>query len=356
MGETWAGLRGEIEHCLAEGDSVPHSSASCYPEALGESSFGTIAGGDELPPSGFVTKISSAGAPIWASPIVTEIGGYPYNPVEEGLSIVVDGSNNVVVAAACTQPAHVGQVAVSPPPIVHAGAWNYLCMFSLDPLGQPRWGRAFTADWGFGSPRPKLVAGPDGNVYVAGGAGYKMDLGAGPMPTPGSEAAYVLALGSNGDVLWSRVFGGSIAGIGSLGIDAKGRLVALIIAGGDVVVAGKAIGGDAYTRRSVLVWLDPDGTVLSRRILPLHEWMDTLAVGPRGIAMLGTQDGNDYAPTLVAQCEADGANCKVDGFGEAWDLFRDVAWHPDGDIVAAGTFTRDGTGEHFAAVGKFRFE
>ncbi|GMV12832.1 MAG: hypothetical protein AMXMBFR56_10560 [Polyangiaceae bacterium] len=326
--------------------------------ALGVASFGTNVGGEEVPPSGYVVALSVSGKPIWKQLIVNATGGYPFNPVNTGFDIAVDASGNVFVAAACFDAAKVGQIETSPPPIPHPGAWPYLCLFALDPQGAPRWGRAFTADWTFGTPRPKLVVGPNGHLYVAGHANNQMDLGSGITPTPGMNAAYVLALDAEGEVRWSRVFGGTIADGGSLAIDPTGRLVATVIGGGDVVIEGEALGGGAYVERSVLVWLDTDGAVLSRRVMSSSILFDTVAAGSHGLALSGTVGKDTYAPTPVAHCRADGTACRIADLGETWDLYRGMAWHPDGDFVAGGSYFREGNSvvDELSAVGKFRFE
>lgn len=326
--------------------------------ALGQSKFGAIVAGKQVPPSGFLVKVAPNGTAAWSASIENSTGAYPYNPLELGLSVVTDVGDGIIVAASCYADAHVGSVAVSPPPIVHPAVWGYLCLFSLDGEGKPRWGRSFTSDGSHASPRRKVAIGPDGNIYIAGRVNDQMDLGDGPVPTPGQHAVYVLSLSPTGNVLWSRAFGGKMVESASLGVDASGRIVLLFVGGGDVSIDGTMVGGGEYVPRSVLVWLDSNGTVLRRRSFSSHQRFDTLSVGEHGIAMLGAPDGDMYRPTLLGVCNADATTCKVGDFGESWTLYHDLVWHSDGDVVVGGTLIREtaSVSEMFASVGKFHFE
>ncbi len=304
---------------------------------------------------GFVSKLSPSGHPIWEARILPrepawDLFGY-------GMGVVPTSSGGAVVALQCSFDSEVDDVVVEiPEPPTIVGRW--LHVYALDAQGHALWGRRMTSLFSIGGRRPALAADTSGNVYFAVESQFNVDLGEGPIPFASEFAVTVASLGPAGDLGWYRSFGGSSTRVGSIAVAPDGNIVLLMTVGGDADLGGVTLGGGPYALRSVLVWLDPEGNVLRRHPFAPDTRLDALAVGPQGLILLGNHSGNDYGQTLVVQCNSDASQCMKGDLGESWKFYRAVAWHPDGDLVPAGTLEQETSNEldEYAAIGKVHFE
>lgn len=82
-----------------------------------------------------------------------------------------------------------------------------MLLVSVDPAGEVRWAQSFG---GAGQDGARgLAVAPDGTIYAAGWFEGTVDFGDGERLAVGGKDAVVLALNPNGELLWSRVYGGA---------------------------------------------------------------------------------------------------------------------------------------------------
>lgn len=227
-------------------------------------------GGTSLTSSGiadaFVVKYSPAGNLIWAK----RLGGAGH---ETAMTIAVDGSDNVVMAATFGPNADFGGITLNPAggtdialvklsgttgatvwakgfggaasdtpyclavdrsgEIVitgHAGGpinlggglmgdrGGFVAKYSTD--GIHRWSKALAVTYGGGITTDPAT----GNVIVSGGFSGTCDLGGGPLTTIDNGGSFLVAYSPSGQWLWNKAYGGSGDGGACVSVDGNGNL------------------------------------------------------------------------------------------------------------------------------------
>lgn len=202
-------------------------------------------------------------------------------------------------------------------------------LMKVDATGAVQWRKTYggTSDELLWSLRPTSDGG-----YILAGRTYSFGVAAGA-----EHSAFLLKVDAQGNLLWSRVYGGSWRG--------GGESIARLPDGGYIVVGEATLSKD----EDVLVLrLDPDGNVLWWRVLRGLDYETARAVQP-------TSDGGfimvvyvkaTSAKYLVVKLGADGTVAwqKVYGKAQLWGYLRDNAIRvtPDGGYVVAGSFTIGG--------------
>jgi hypothetical protein len=192
-----------------------------------------------------------------------------------------------------------------------------------------------------------------GNVVVAGSLYGTADFGGGPLTSAGQSDAFLAKLDTNGNHLWSKLFGGIKAETAlDVTTDAKGNIVVLgsftgpidfgegplVSSGGlDMFVAkldpqGKPIWskgfGSGQTLAAARAALDPMGNVLITGYF--YGSVDL------GGGMLTSMSGADL---FVLKLDPDGNHLWSKRFGGAGDQYgNDIATGTDGALIITGSF------------------
>jgi len=114
-----------------------------------------------------------------------------------GRTVVVGGIHGVVHVGAAT--------------MISAGGMDAYVLV-LDANGDVVWTRVFGD--GVDQLATSVAVDAAGTIYVAGSAEGVVDFGGGPQPSAGAADVFVVALTSDGDTLWSQMFGGPQRDVG----------------------------------------------------------------------------------------------------------------------------------------------
>lgn len=139
--------------------------------------------------------------------------------------IAVDGQGNVYLFGTFG-----GSVAFGGDTFISLGREVFLA--KLDPKGQHLWSK----HWGDGHPKTytgEVVVDSSGSVIISGGFQGTIDFGTGPMTFAGGGIdSYIAKFETDGDVVWAKHF--VDGGVGTLGVDSQGDVVAAGVFNGSV--------------------------------------------------------------------------------------------------------------------------
>ncbi len=299
----------------------------------GELDFGT----GPLSGSMFVAKLDPAGNPLWAR-------GYPGDYT---ISLALGPSGDVLAALRCP-----GGTDLGGGPLPGEGKGD-ICLVALDPEGTHVWSRLL------GGPEYDtpidIAVGPGGEIVVAGVFQDTLLL-PDPLVSQGFFDAFVARLGPDGTPLWGRSLGGQEKdGAASVVWSPDGPVVTGWFTGEVDLGAGPV--GSPGADSGFVLWLDPDGghraslpfSGLTTKLVGDEEWR--LALDPSGGVVLAGQFVADLeiggwgAPSAG---EEDVALVRLTSEGEvAWayrygadnaELAGGVAVAPSGDILLTGTY------------------
>lgn len=145
----------------------------------------------------FLSKFDPDGNFIWTR----TWGGYDWN---EGTTVVVDGSGNVLVLAKGPGPVDMDP---GPGEDIYDGR---LMLSKFDPDGNYIWGCAWNAN--VFEEYKSLTLDKNGNAYVTGYFSGQVDLDPGPgevyRTATGSRDVFLSKFNSDGDFVWTRTWGG----------------------------------------------------------------------------------------------------------------------------------------------------
>lgn len=152
------------------------------------------------------------------------------------------------------------------------------------------------------------------------------------------QAAWVVRLAADGDLLWQFEFGG--------GQVEAARAVALAADGG-FVVAGTTSSSGAGSDDAFVLKLDADGAIQWQRTFggPDSEQVeDLVALDDGGFAVVGA--GNGFTPSghapWILRLDADGAPLWHRAVADVWGDLGAVAQTADGQLVVVGRVAQDG--------------
>jgi hypothetical protein len=260
-----------------------------------------------------------------------------------GADIAADAQGNVLVTGSFDKTFDVGGVTL-------ASDSHDAFVLKLDPAGKGLWARQAHGN-AYGS---AIASDAAGNVLVAGGFDDTVDLGSGPLKSAGSSDVYVAKYSPDGELLWSRGFGGSgYQWAEAMAVDAAGNSV---IIGG---IHDGADFGDGYVPAAgntdfFVMKLDPSGNRLWSKQLGTagYDYGMGVAVDAKGAVLIsGSFDGTldlgggalKFAgdeDLFFAKLAPDGAHVFSRSFGgDGHDQGRGIAVGPAGNIVVAGLFS-----------------
>jgi uncharacterized protein (AIM24 family) len=172
----------------------------------------------------FLLKLDANGAHLWSK-------SFGDSGLQDGKSIAVDGSGNVLVTGLFTGTIDFGGV-----PLKSAGGSD-LFVAKLDANGNPLWSKSFgdMADqYGAG-----VAVDSAGNALVTGSFLGVVDFGGGALPAIGDRDIFLLKLDANGAHQWSRRFGDAAAQFGQdVAVDGAGNVLVTGSFGGAVDFGG----------------------------------------------------------------------------------------------------------------------
>jgi hypothetical protein len=199
------------------------------------------------------TTSSTGGGGEGGGPVVWSVRAGD-SGVQIGQSITSDASGNVLVAGDFE-----GGLDLGGGLLTSAGDRDVFVV-KLDPDGHHSWSKRFGDH--LDQVAVSIAADASGNVLVAGSFRGSIDLGGGPLESESYDDVYVVKLGSAGDHLWSKRFGGSnVQEVAGVAIDAAGNVV---VAGSyrSSIDLGSGPLTSAGSRDIYVVKLDPGGNHL----------------------------------------------------------------------------------------------
>jgi hypothetical protein len=283
----------------------------------------------------FVAKYSPTGTLSW---------GKAYGNIFNAFvnAITTDPTGNVFFAGVTTG----GDVDFGGGPI-GGGNGNRLYMVKLDPSGGYLWSSAFAPVNGQQFPTG-LATDSSGNVYVAGAFDTQIGFGAKIFTTLGDTDIYVAKLDPNGNVLWAKQFGSTLADTsGGIAVDAAGNVfISGGFSGGIDFGTGTLTpsgGSDAF-----LVKLDTNGATLFAKKFGGANGSGTAVDGLGNVSIVGgVSSAIDFgggpiaanaSDVFVASFGNDGAYRWAHVFGDAsFQQAHGIAADAAGNVVVAGT-------------------
>ena len=218
--------------------------------------------------SGFVTKSDSTGNPIWTSLVGTD-----GSTIGDGVSL--DGAGNSYLA---------GSSSGSLPGGVNAGSYD-ICVVKFDSDGNPtlikqRGTSSFDRAQG-------VKVDLSGNIYLAGSTDGNLD----GLTNAGMGDGFLTKLDSAGNLVWTRLFGGSAADIiWALDLDSFGNLWVGGYSDSNIGTHANAGGHDAFVAE-----YDTNGNLLGTHFLATSadEIIFGVAAAPGGgVVATGYTNGN----------------------------------------------------------------
>jgi len=88
-----------------------------------------------------------------------------------------------------------------------------LCFAAVGPQGEIHWSRRFGGPTTSYAGGQSIAAGPDGGVFITGTFDSTIDLGGGPLIASGGGNVYLASFDADGDHRWSRRFAGDCPGL-----------------------------------------------------------------------------------------------------------------------------------------------
>ncbi len=220
--------------------------------------------------AGFVTKSDSTGSPIWTSLVSSDPGGSV-----TGDSVTLDTTGNSYMA---------GSASSALPGAVNAGGYD-ICVIKFDSNGNPtlikqRGTSSFDRAQG-------VKVDLSGNIYLAGYTQGNLD----GQTNAGLTDGFLTKLDSAGNLLWTRLIGGSGAdAIWALDMDSSGNLWIGGYSDSNLGVHINAGGHDAFVAE-----YDVNGNLLGTDFLATaaDEILFGLAAAPGGgVVVTGYTNGN----------------------------------------------------------------
>jgi len=204
-----------------------------------------------------------------------------------------------------------------------------ILLMKVDPAGAVQWRKTYGG--GLDDLLWSLRLTSDGG-YILAGRTYSFGVAAGA-----EHSVFLLKVDAQGNLLWSKVYGGSWRG--------GGESIAQLPDGGFIVVGEATLSNDEDV---LALRLDPDGNVLWWRVLKGLDFETARAVQPTpdgGFIMVVYVKASS-AKYLVVKLGADGTVAwqKVYGKAQLSSYLRDNAIRvtPDGGYIVAGSFTIGG--------------
>ncbi|MFT3768699.1 MAG: hypothetical protein QM820_24905 [Minicystis sp.] len=243
----------------------------------GSVDLGDGAGAEAPGPAILIAKLDPAGFPLWARSFPND--GLGATVVE----IAVDQDGNVIFTGT-----------IFPGSTLDFGAFQAAgdsFVAKLDPDGQPLWVRSFT---GGQLETHTLATTPSGEVVLAGSVTGTMDFGGGPLVSAGGFDVFVAKLDGAGEHLWSRRFGDAdLQRASAVTVDASGDVIlagtffnAIDLGGGPLQSPGE--------HSPFVAKLDAHGEhVWSRRVPGAGSSLVSLGARPGGGVILA---GSAYGP------------------------------------------------------------
>lgn len=192
----------------------------------------------------FLVKLGADGAHLWSLHF-SDKGG------QEGMSVAVDGADNVVVAGSFW-----GAVDLGGGPIT-SNAGSSVFVGLLDPNGGHLWSKGYGTTGDVGWTRVALDG--TGNLYLVGSFDGTIDFGGGPMTSAGGRDLFLAKLGHDGTHTWSKRFGDAAdQAWASVAVDGSGNVVFVGAFAGSVDFGGGPL-ASAGQDDIFIAKLDPSG-------------------------------------------------------------------------------------------------
>jgi hypothetical protein len=299
---------------------------------------------------GFIAHFDADGSPQWAH----ALGGLEQ---DRATAVAVDASGDIIVTGIFT-----GSMNELVSTGSHAG---FARKYSRDG------GRIWTRQLGGAHAVEINDVAIDATGDIVLGGSFTGTLG--PHTSSGSWDVYFAKLDMNGDVIWSKAFGGA-------GIDSATGIA--IAHNHDIVLVGRFIGSASFGGSTLISNSPNDGTVFIAKYTPdgSHQWSRTIAGSASSYASDAAVDGSGniviaggfsgfgaslnfgvVVMTSRGPMDAFAAKYQPDGTivwavrigGEGFETATGVAVAPDGHVLVAGHFDTqlDLTIPHISSAG-----
>jgi hypothetical protein len=287
----------------------------------------------------FVSTFAADGTPAWT----IHFGG---DGEDVAHAVAFDPAGNLVIAGLFTGTMSIGEIQLQ------ATGSDDAFIAKLDAQGKPLWA------WALGGPDSDaahdVAVDTDGTIYVTGSFKGKLPIGGQTtLQSKGNEDVFLLELGPDGKVVWSRQFGNRYRDFGQrVAVDGAGNVIVLAEFTDDVSFGGETLVSHGnrdlalakLTSRGEHVWSRHFGS-------PFNEYGLGLAVDPAGnIGLTGSFDNEiDFgggklvsageSDVFVARLAPDGAHLWSKRFGaNREDIGHGIAADRFGNLAVTGWF------------------
>lgn len=295
------------------------------------------------------------GDPLWAG----GFGQVGQGNVQRGYDVAVDKTTGTAYATFGFDAAiEIPDVAGTP--FLSAGGFDVLLVQLSGATGKPVWAQRI----GDAYEQTRTVIDVDikGNVIVAGGFDYTLDIGTGLQSSKGARDVWVAKFDPEGKPVWIRTFGDPSSQFATdVATDGEGNVIVVGYAeggefefdaglsvkaasGNDIFVtkldpAGKTLWAQRVGRAASGEPNDPTACVAASRadgsILVGGSFSDALSFPDLSLPILGAQDG------FVAKLDTYGKGLWGKTFGaiDRWQRVESVAFGPSASVLVTGSFS-----------------